>query len=250
MLCAAEEIGLNEDFVNAIIEEQGDGIFILFEKDNVKIPDRAKDFKVGTKITEVLGIEKDYVLDIGARSNRGDALSIEGQAREIAALFKQELQKKISPDLDTYSKKENFSVKPEINAAEDCSLFYTLAVEGIEVKESPQWLKDRLTAVGMKAINNLVDISNYVHLELGQPMHFYDKDKLNGESLNVRRAQANEKIKCLDEKDYELNEQNLLITNENTAVGIAGVMGGFDSQITETTKNIVIESAVFKGCHS
>ncbi len=250
MLCAAEEIGLSEDFVNSIAEEQGDGIFILFEPDNSRIPDRAKDFKVGTKITEVLDIKKDFVLDIGARSNRGDALSLEGQAREIAALFKQELVKKTPPQLETYEKKENFSIKPEITLEDECSLFYTLAVEGIEVKESPQWLKDRLTAVGMKTINNLVDISNYVHLELGQPMHFYDKDKLSGDKLSVRFAQADEKIKCLDEKEYELNEANLLITNksdkEDTPVGIAGVMGGFDSQITESSKNIVIESAIFK----
>ena len=250
MLCAAEEIGLTEDFVNSVVEEQGDGIFILFEADNSAIPDRAKDFKIGTKITEVLGIKKDFILDIGARSNRGDALSLEGQAREIAALFKQELLQKNPPELETYEKKENFSVKPEITLEDECSLFYTLAVEGIEVKESPQWLKDRLTAVGMKTINNLVDISNYVHLELGQPMHFYDKDKLSGEKLSVRRAQAAEKIKCLDEKEYELNEQNLLITNksdkEDIPVGIAGVMGGFDSQITEFSKNIIIESAIFK----
>ncbi|NQY80204.1 MAG: phenylalanine--tRNA ligase subunit beta [Candidatus Caenarcaniphilales bacterium] len=250
MLCAAEEIGLSEDFVGSVVEEQGDGIFILFEADNSKIPDRAKDFKVGTKITEVLDIKKDFVLDIGARSNRGDALSLEGQAREIAALFKQELVKKNPPELETYTQKESFSVKPEITLEDECSLFYTLSVEGIEVKESPQWLKDRLTAVGMKTINNLVDISNYVHLELGQPMHFYDKDKLSEDKLSVRFAKADEKIKCLDDKEYDLNEANLLITNksdkEDIPVGIAGVMGGFDSQITETSKNIVIESAIFK----
>lgn len=250
MLCAAEEIGLSEDYVNSLIEEQGDGIFILFEANNSKILDRAKDFKIGSKITEVLDIKKDYILDIGARSNRGDALSLEGQAREIAALFKKKLLKKNPPKLEHYEKKENFSVKPEITLKNESSLFYTLSVEGIEVKESPQWLKDRLAALGMKTINNLVDISNYVHLELGQPMHFYDKDKLNGDKLSVRFAKADEKIKCLDDKEYDLKEVNLVITNksdkEDIPVAIAGVMGAYDSQITETTKNIVIESAIFK----
>ena len=108
-------------------------------------------------------------------------------------------------------------IKPEITDTEDCPLFYTVSLEIIEVKESPQWLKDRLKAVGVKSINNLVDISNYVQFELGQPLHFYDKDKLKGTTLVARRAKTGEKIKALDDKEYDLTEDNLLIVDKGSS---------------------------------
>ncbi len=235
MLCSPDELGLSEAVVKSIKDKQGDGIYIL-----------ATELKLGTPISKVLNLEPDYVLEVGARSNRGDALSVLGQAREISALLDKDLklnlgQAKIEHDANVGS------VEPRIvdNATKDCSLFYTVTIEGIEIKESPTWLQERINAMGTKSINNVVDISNYVLLELGQPMHFYDREKINGGYLEVRRAKSGEKLTTLEEKTYELNDTNLVIADAKGPSSLAGVMGGLDSSISEQTKNIVIEVAIF-----
>lgn len=232
MLCSPDELGLSEATVTKIKEKQGDGIYILDTSE-----------KIATPIAKVLNQKQDYVLDVGARSNRGDALSVYGQAREIAAIFKKDLKttRLGKNQFDTSVK----SIKPEITDTKDCQLFYTIAIEGIEIKESPQWLQDRINAMGINSINNVVDISNYVLLELGQPMHFYDRAKIVGDSLTVRRAQAGEKILTLDENEEELSEINLVIADAKGPSSLAGVMGGMDSSISDTTRDIVIEVAVF-----
>ncbi|MBT6842869.1 MAG: phenylalanine--tRNA ligase subunit beta [Candidatus Melainabacteria bacterium] len=245
MLCSPDELGLSEAALTKIKEKQADGIYILETTE-----------KIGTPIAKVLNQKQDYVLDVGARSNRGDALSVYGQAREIAAIFRKNLSVKLHSQalhleaFQTGSETLEFdtsvkSIKPEITDSKDCQLFYTIAIEGIEIKESPQWLQDRISAMGINPINNVVDISNYVLLELGQPMHFYDRAKIAGDSLTVRRAQAGEKILTLDESEEELTEINLVIADGKGPSSLAGVMGGMDSSITDTTKDIVIEVAVF-----
>jgi phenylalanyl-tRNA synthetase beta chain len=245
MLCGVEELGFSEDEVEKIKAKQGDGIYLFFDPNRADIENKALGLPLGTTVRKVLGIEEDTVLDIGARSNRGDALSVQGQAREISALLQRPLKQLTSKGIQAYSSKNADFIEPEITDTKDTSLFYTLNVSGLKVKDSPQWLKDRLNAMGMKSINNLVDISNYVQLTLGQPLHFYDKDKLKGSKLVSRRANSGESMKALDGETYELSEINLVIADESGPVAIAGVMGGFDSQITAATNNIVIESAVF-----
>jgi phenylalanyl-tRNA synthetase beta chain len=245
MLCGVEELGFSEDEVEKIKAKQGDGIYLFFDPNQANIENKALDLPLGITVRKVLGIEEDTVLDIGARSNRGDALSVQGQAREISALLQRPLKQLTSKGIQTYASENIAFIEPEITDNKDTSLFYTLNVSGLKVKDSPQWLKDRLNAMGMKSINNLVDISNYVQLTLGQPLHFYDKDKLKGSKLVSRRANSGESMKALDGETYELSEINLVIADESGPVAIAGVMGGFASQITAATNNIVIESAVF-----
>lgn len=246
MLCSASELGLSDSEIEAITKKQGDGIYILTEI--------AKEYKVGTDIRKVLGFASDYVFEVGARSNRGDALSIYGQARELSALFSKELKpisaaNKSLAELSDDAKNFNYEasctkVKPEIEKPEDCSVFYTCQVKDLKVTESPNWLKQRLEAMGQKSINNLVDVSNYVLLELGQPLHFYDASTLSGDTLYCKRSKG-ETFKTLDDQSYELNEKHLVIADAKGAQCLAGAMGGFDSQVTGNTSEIVIEAAAF-----
>jgi phenylalanyl-tRNA synthetase beta chain len=289
MLCSPDELGYSEEEAASIRAKQGDGIYILGEGfNNTEVTQslhrtpalgldqgicegatgvysgvnedgerannadlsQARKSCIGEDIRKVLGFETDYVLEIGARSNRGDALSVIGQAREIAALFskriKEPLVKEISKDNEAYKYDPGIkSYRPKITDNNDCSVFYTVAIENLKVCESPQWLQKRLAASGSKSINNVVDISNYILLELGQPMHFYDRAKLQGDELSVRRAKEDEEIITLDDKKHKLSEINLVIADSAGPVCLAGAMGGSESQITESTSNIIIEAAVF-----
>jgi phenylalanyl-tRNA synthetase beta chain len=247
MICSPDELGLPEAKIEKIRKDQGDGIYVLYNPET-KV-DLSKGLETGGDIRKILGMKSDHIINVGARSNRGDALSILGQAREISAILGEKLIKK-APQEITSSKtftvdKSIKQVKPEIEDPKDCKVFHTLTIEGLTVCESPDWLKQRLESMGTRAINSLVDISNYVLLELGQPMHFYDRDKLENDTLTVRRAKPGEQIKTLEDKVYELSETNLLISDGKIPVCVAGAMGGFDSQITEETKNLVIEAAAF-----
>jgi len=243
MLCSPDELGYSEAESASIKAKQGDGIYLLADPSNPAIENKTIDHKLGADIRKVLGMQVDYVFDIGARSNRGDALSIYGQAREISALLKTNLKssKTQEPKYDKSVK----PIKPVITDTNDCALFYTIAVEGLEVSESPQWLRARLEAVGQKSINNIVDISNYVLLELGQPLHFYDRDKINGDTLSIRRAASQESFKALDDSEHKLSEINLVVADARGVECLAGVMGGYNSQVTESTTTIVIEAAAF-----
>lgn len=233
MLCSAEELGFDAATIEAITEKQGDGIYIL---DDLKQDD------LGRSLEQALGFKTDFVLEVGARSNRGDALSVLGQARELGAVLKKDL-KNYEVKLDTKFQDGLTKVKPLIDC--DCDLFYTLSIKGIEIKESPQWLKDKINAMGINSINNIVDISNYVLLERGQPMHFYDLNKLEGDALTVRRAKEGEKILTLEDKEHELTSTNLVIADAKAPVSLAGVMGGMNSSINDKTKDVLIEVAVF-----
>ncbi len=246
MLCAAEELGLSN--IENIKEQQGDGIYILYDPNNPEIPDLASKLQLGTPIAEVLGFKTDYVFDIGARSNRGDALSIYGQAREISALLRSRgINAPLTPiplrSIQEDPKIKN--IKPQIEDFNDCSVFFTVAVEGLQVQESPAWLKERLEALGQNSINNLVDVSNYVLLELGQPLHFYDRDRLQGDTLTARKASPSEAFKSLKDLDYLLNPINLVIADAAGPECLAGVMGGHRSQVSSSTQSIIIEAAAF-----
>jgi phenylalanyl-tRNA synthetase beta chain len=252
MLCSADELGFSQEEVQKIKSVQSDGIFLLYDPNNNAIQDQASTCSLGTTINEVLNIKPDFIIEVGARSNRGDALSVLGQAREISAILSKPLN--MPKDLDPVAASNIIydeslvSVKPLIASSaekKDCSLFYTVSIENIKIEQSPQWLKDRLNAMGTKSINNVVDISNYVLLEMGQPMHFYDRDKIQGGYLEVRRANPGETLLTLEQKNHKLEKTNLVIADASGPCSLAGVMGGMDSSINDQTKNIVIEVAVF-----
>ena len=227
MLCSIEELGLEHKF--------------LKPEDKEGIAELGDDAVIGEDPIKYLGLD-DEVIDFELTANRGDLLSVLGMAYEISALYNlpmKDIDLSYSESKDDFN--ENFKLKVE---TENCPLFYAKKVENIVIKESPTWLKNRLIASGIRPINNVVDISNYVMLEVGQPLHFYDADRL-GDTLVVRMAKENEKLTTLDGIERVLLENDIVIANKEKAIGLAGVMGGFSTEIEQDTKNIVIESAIF-----
>ncbi|MDR3559718.1 MAG: phenylalanine--tRNA ligase subunit beta, partial [Candidatus Pacebacteria bacterium] len=227
MLCAEDELGLGKDH---------GGILIL-----------SKNAKVGEKVSKYLG-SSDTVIEIKVLPDRAhDALSHVGVAREITALE----NKKFDYDFDGLKlpgkKSKVLSVKIEDKKL--CPRYIGAVMTDVKIQSSPLWMQERLKACGIKAINNVVDATNYVMLELGSPLHAFDADKLKvkSEKLNivVRRAKNKEKLTLLDDSQIELNNSDLLITNGATPLALAGIMGGKDSGISDTTKTIVIEAANF-----
>ena len=227
MLCSIAELGLDSKFLKP---EDKEGIH--------ELPQEAK---VGEDPIKLMQMD-DSVIDFELTANRGDLLSILGMAYEIGAIY----DKKVK-DIDlTYSQNNediNNNFKVEVNT-ENCSIFLAKKVENVVIKESPTFIKNRLMASGIRPINNVVDISNYVMLETGQPLHYYDADTLKGK-LEVRMAKDNEKLTTLDDIERTLSKEDIIISDGEKAIGLAGVMGGLDTEITENTKNIIIESAIF-----
>ncbi|MFA5420737.1 MAG: phenylalanine--tRNA ligase subunit beta [Patescibacteria group bacterium] len=224
MICAEDELGLGEDH---------DGIMVLDKK-----------AKIGQNFADYLGLN-DIVLEIDNKSisNRPDLWGHYGIARELSVLFDLKLKKyepkvlKIKEDI----KKDNISVS--VKDKKLCLKYIALKIENIKIEKSPKWLSDRLLSVGMKSINNIVDATNYTMLETGQPLHAFDADYLD--EIIVRTANKNEKIVTLDDVERSLNENDLIIANSKEAVAIAGVMGGKNSEINNTTSSIVLEVANF-----
>ena len=227
MLCSIAELGLDSKFLKP---EDKEGIH--------ELPQEAK---VGEDPIKLMQMD-DSVIDFELTANRGDLLSILGMAHEIAAIY----DKKVK-DIDlTHSENGediNNNFKVEVNT-ENCSIFLAKKVENVVIKESPTFIKNRLIASGIRPINNVVDISNYVMLETGQPLHYYDADTLKG-MLEVRMAKENEKLTTLDEIERTLSTEDIVISDGEKVIGLAGVMGGLDTEITENTKNIIIEAAIF-----
>ena len=228
MLCSADELGVSERNY-----QQEDGILIL----NRIFPE----VKIGENVEDVLGFEKDYVLNVAPTANRGDQMSVIGVARELSAIFSKPL--KFSPiectkDLAT----DNFKV--EIIDSDVCKYYSIGILKNIKIKPSPLWMQKRLLSSGVRAINNVVDITNYVMLEYGTPFHAFDLDKLNG-YLCVRRAKEGEKIVTLDGIERNLTNDSVLIATKNEGVCLAGVFGGENSEIDDNTKNIALEAAYF-----
>lgn len=224
MMCSIAELGVDSKFLTAADKE---GIHEL-----------PQDAPIGKDPIEYMGWN-DNVIDFELTANRGDLLSILGMAYEVGAIYDKKVR-----DIDlTHKETGKLDFKVNVNT-ENCKLFLARKVMNVKIGESPVEIKEKLMASGIRPINNVVDISNYVMLECGQPLHFYDADKLAG-VLEVRMAEEGEKLTTLDEQERILSSEDIVISNGKEAIGLAGVMGGLTTEITENTKNVIIESAIF-----
>lgn len=223
MICAEDEIGLGTSH---------EGIIVL-----------DKNAVVGTQASEYFKVEEDWVFEIGLTPNRADAASHIGVARDLVAILNSQLK---FPSVENF-RIDNHELKIEVivENSKDCIRYSGISMTGIEVKESPGWLKNRLKSIGLKPINNIVDISNFVLFETGQPLHIFDADKIAGKKVVVKNLPAKTKFKTLDEKEHELTGNELMICDGEKGMCIAGVFGGINSGVTLETKNIFIESACF-----
>lgn len=229
MFCGPEELGINADmYPNADV----DGVLIL-KKDSI----------IGEDIRKEIGID-DYVIDVGVTANRQDCNSVLGIAREVAVALGKTCK---LPEL-SYTEcdiKTSSLVDVNVQASDICRGYFMQGVTDVKIEKSPLWMTSRLAKVGLHGINNLVDITNYVLYEIGQPMHAFDYDDISDKAIVVRRAQKDEKIIPLDGKEYILNTDDLVIADKTRAVGLAGIMGGANSGIKDSTKCVLFESATF-----
>ena len=228
MLCSGTELGLNED----LCPNAGyNGLLVLPE-----------DAVVGSDVKPLVGLD-DWIFDIAITANRPDCQSIYGIAREIAAVLGKECRE---PALDyhpTEVEMDRFTVKVE--ATDLCPRYIAHYVYDVTIKESPAWMRRRLALVGIGSISNVVDITNYILKELGQPMHAFDKNYIEKDMICVRRANEGEKIVTLDEKEFTLDTNHLVICDGVKPVALAGIMGGLNSEILDTTTEVLFESAKF-----
>ena len=230
MLCSGEELGINDDWYEGA---DVNGILILREE----IP-------VGTDIRRVVGLD-DYIFDISVTANRPDCQSIYGIAREVAAVLHKKLRPvDLSHGSDTFSTSERVNVSVE--APDLCPRYIAHYVRELKIEKSPQWMRRRLALAGLRSINNVVDITNFVLLELGQPMHAFDLSRIAQNKICVRRAKDGEQITTLDEKEFALTPETLVIADGTKPVALAGVMGGANSGISEETDEVLFESAKFE----
>src|SRR5213594_2331034 len=217
MLCSAIELGLGSDAA---------GLLIL-----------SPEAKIGAPISDLF--PSDTILDVEITPNRGDLLSHFGLAREIAALTGKKLR---APASLKTAEATGSGIK--ISALRECPFYSARKIDNVKVGPSPNWLQAKIESVGIRSINNIVDISNFVVLELGQPTHAFDADKLRGD-INVRLARDGEKFLALDGKTYSLKPDNCVVADQERAVGIGGVMGGEETGVTESTRNVLLEAAYF-----
>jgi phenylalanyl-tRNA synthetase beta chain len=225
MICAEDELGLGSSH---------EGIMVLDEN-----------LKIGTLVKEALGLD-DVIFEIDILPNRAhDCLCHYGVAREVATLFDLELEI-FDLNLSTPAELKNDLLEIDVQDKKACRRYSAGVMQGVEVKDSPEWMKSLLVNCGLRPISNLVDITNYMMFSFGQPMHVFDADKVKGKIV-VRKAKKGEKILALDEVEYELDENDLVICDSEKPIAIAGVIGGKDSAVGEGTKNIIFESANFEG---
>ena len=238
MICAEDELGLGESH---------DGIMVL-----------DTDKKPGTPASEYFNVEEDYLIEIGLTPNRTDAMSHIGVVRDIKAVLdnKDFLENKKSgrtinfPDVSDFAVEDHsLDIDVVVENPDACPRYAGVTISGIHVTESPEWLKNRLNVIGLRPINNIVDISNYVLHETGQPLHAFDADGIKGNKVVVRKMAKGTKFITLDEIDRELTDQDLMICNSEDGMCIGGVFGGIKSGVTEKTKNIFLESAWFDPVH-
>lgn len=231
MFCSVAELGISKELV---VPEEAEGIYIL-----------PADTLIGMDIRDVL-MMNDTVYEFELTPNRADCFSMVGLSREFAVLTN---QKAVLPEITVDENGEAIDGKVQVTIADGdlCSRFAARLVTGVVVAPSPMWLQNRLRNSGIRPINNVVDVTNYVMLELGQPMHAYDYAHVKGHSLTARRANEGEVLKTLDGTDRELTTDMLVIADEQRAVGVAGVMGGYDSEVTNATTDVLLEAAVFNG---
>ena len=236
MMCSVGELGLELSDYPGQIEH---GIMIL---------DKSLEKELGKDIVEILNLKED-IIDFEITPNRPDCLSIEGLGRETAVSLNKEFKnpRKNIDELKIEDKKDLEGLTVDITAPDLCYRYIARIVKNVKIGSSPEWMKRRLKACGVRSINNIVDITNYVMLEMGQPMHAFDINSIEGKHITVRRAKNGEIITTLDEQERKLDENDLVISDEKKAVAIAGVMGGLNSEIEQDTKTVVFESAVFNG---
>lgn len=232
MLCSAQELKLD---LEKLPEEQKTGIFIL-----------PSDTLVGIPAKDVLGLN-DVVLEFELTANRADCFSVFGLVREIAAITGNKPhfpEIKVNED-DNTKLNDIFSV--EIADPDLCSRFSTRMLKNVKIGPSPEWMQQRLEGAGIRSINNVVDVTNFVMIELGHPMHAYDYDKITGKKLIARRAIEGEELHTLDDTSRKAKGEMLVIADSEKAAGLAGIMGGFETEITDTTTTVILESADFYG---
>ncbi|MFI5135853.1 MAG: phenylalanine--tRNA ligase subunit beta, partial [Chitinophagales bacterium] len=229
MICSAFEIGLRDDHT---------GIEVL-----------PADAPLGTDAKDYLKVESDFIFEIGLTPNRGDATSHIGVARDLAAYLlaikKENAILKI-PETKNFSV-DDYSLKIDVSVEDNeaCPRYSGITISGITVSDSPQWLKNKLASIGLRPINNIVDITNFVMLECGQPLHAFDADKINGKKVIVKTLAKGSLFKTLDDKELKLFSDDLMICDSKEGMCIAGVYGGIKSGVKATTKNIFLESACF-----
>lgn len=223
MICSERELGISDSHEGIIVLNAG--------------------LKEGTPISDALEMN-DVVLEVAITPNRADALSHIGVARDLCALFDRDL-KLPKVELTESKKKSEELASVEIVDAVNCPRYVGKVISNVEIKESPEWLKKRLKSIGLRPINNVVDVTNYVLYEVGQPLHAFDLENLKDKKIVVRQAGNDKKFTTLDSKVRELNTNDLMICDGAKPVAVAGVMGGENSEVTSKTKNILIESAFF-----
>lgn len=228
MMCAGEELGIDNSVYDGA---ETDGIMII----------KPEDCHIGQPIAEVLGMD-DVVFDVNVLANRPDCQSVIGLAKELAIAIKREFK---MPNMSFKTQKEEVELKIE-NQTENCKYFRANVIKNIKLGPSPKWMQQRLVSVGLRPINNIVDITNYVLWEMGQPLHAYDYSQIEGNKIVIRQATSGEKIVLLNEEEYELNSDNMVIANSQNAMGLAGVMGGLHYSISNKTTDMVLESATFR----
>jgi phenylalanyl-tRNA synthetase beta chain len=221
MLCSARELGLSDD---------ASGLLLL-----------PRDKVLGMPVAEALGLD-DAVLEVNVTPNRGDGLSHLGVAREVAVLTGQTLRR-ASPDVPEVSARVTDAAQVRIEDAAGCRRFAARVVEGVRIGPSPEWMVRRLRACGVRSINNVVDITNYVMLELGQPLHAFDLDHLAGAELVVRRARPGERLTTLDGKERMLSAEDLLVCDRDQPKALAGTFGGADAEVSDATTRVLLEGA-------
>lgn len=231
MMCSIEELGSTRDFYP---EAPEDGLYIFSD-----------DVEVGADAVEVLGLH-DTVFEYEVTSNRVDCFSIVGVAREAAATFRKPFYPPTVQKIDKTGEVDKY-ISVEVKDADLCSRYCARVVKNVKIGPSPEWMQRRLAACGIRPINNLVDITNYVMEEFGQPMHAYDLNTIAGNKIVVRRAEDGEKFTTLDGQERELDSEMLMICDGEKAVGLAGIMGGENSMITDDVTDMLFEAACFDG---
>ena len=225
MMCSARELGMGADHSGLLILEMRP--------------------EIGTPINDVF-TESDTVFEIELTANRGDCLSHIGVARELAAKFGKKLKKPELKYNPVYSDKPTGDLVESIESqTSNCPLYTAVSIKGVKIAPSPEWLRRDIESIGLRSINNVVDVTNYVLMEYGQPLHSFDASKIRGKKIIVRQAQDGEEIQTLDEKKYTLTSEATLICDGEGAVALAGVMGGLNSEVSENTTDVVLESAWF-----
>ncbi len=226
MVCAENEIGLGNSH---------DGIMVLDEK-----------IKPGTPLSKIFEVESDKILEIGLTPNRSDAMSHFGVARDLKAFFdlnKEKTTLKL-PSISEFSY-DDFKIETKIDVEDSnlSPLYAGIIINNIEVKESPKWIKNKLKSIGQEPINNIVDITNYVLHEIGQPLHSFDLDKIS--NIEVKTLPSKTNFMTLDGNQISLDNEDIMICSKSNPLCLAGIFGGLDSGVTNKTKNIFLESAIF-----